>query len=64
MWEHQLQNHLTLLRYKIDQLEQDAASKRSETQRRLLEIQVKALLKAVEQYQAALELEKAVETES
>jgi hypothetical protein len=64
MWEHQLQNHLTLLRYRIDQLEQEAASNRSEAQRRLLEIQVKALLKSVQQYQAALELEKAVDTDS
>ena len=64
MWEHQLRNHLALLRYKIDQLEQDAVSNRSETQKRLLGIQARALLKAVEHYEAALELEKVVERES
>jgi hypothetical protein len=64
MWEHQLRNHLALLRYKIDQLEQDAASNSSEIQKRLLDIQAKALLKALEQYQAAFELEKVVEGES
>jgi hypothetical protein len=64
MWEHQLQNHLALLRYKIDQLEQDAASNGSGTQKRLLDIQAKALLKALEQYQSAFELEKVVEYES
>jgi hypothetical protein len=64
MWEHQLQNHLALLRYKIDQLKQDAASNGSGTQKRLLDIQAKALLKALEQYQAAFELEKVVEGES
>jgi hypothetical protein len=64
MWEHQLRNHLALLRYKIDQLEQDAASNSSEIQKRLLDIQAKALLKALEQYQSAFELEKVVEYES
>jgi hypothetical protein len=64
MWEHQLRNHLALLRYKIDQLEQDAASNSSEIQKRLLDIQAKALLKALEQYQAAFDLEKVVEGES
>jgi hypothetical protein len=64
MWEHQLRNHLALLRYKIDQLKQDALSHGSETQKRLLDIQAKALLKALEQYRAAFELEKVVEIES